>query len=232
MYHSLQPCLCLATGLPLGPWSMDSPPSLVSDLPSDHQTVTVGSVTGAGWPALWAPALTCCFTTNSLGSDLALAAIPRLGCWAHFCPVGWGSPALLTELSSSTPHPVGICQPFLIPDPWEVSMERWFFGKTHLGVKHFLNYQHSTTRACDLGDILSAHWGRWHRASKLCLPSYLQCGKCVITSSLVAKLISIPAMGCDVFLNSAGWPGRSFCPALGKDVWGFGDLFLVCFLSC
>lgn len=193
--------------------------------------LTVVTVTGADWAALWAPAWICSITTNALGSELALAAIPRLGCWSHLCPVGWGSPALLTELSSTT-HPLGSCQPFLIPDLWEVSMESWFFGKAHLGVKHFLNYQHSTARAYGLGDILSAHWGRWHCTSKLCLPSHLQCGKSVITSPLVAKLISIPAMGCDVFPNSAGCPGRSFYPASGKDVWGFGGLFLVCFLSC
>lgn len=33
-------------------------------------------------------------------------------------------------------------------------------------------------------------------------------------------------MGCDVVLNPAGWPGKSFSPASGKDVWGFGGLFL------
>lgn len=179
--------------------------TLIHGLPVWHQTfllatrlwLTVATVTGADWPALWVPALICSITTIDLGSQWALAAIPRLGCWSHLCPVRWGSPALLTELSS-TPHPGGNCQPFLIPDPREVSVERRFFGKTHLGVKHFLKYQHSTTKACGLGDILSAYWGRWHCASKLCLPSYLQCGKCVITNSSVAKLISIPAMGCDV----------------------------------
>lgn len=194
-------------------------PCLASNLPGDTTAWYLAGVTatGAGWPALWAPALICSTTTNGLGSELALAAIPRLDCWSHWCPVGWGSPALLTELSLTT-HPVGN---FLISDPGEVSVESWFFGKAHLGAKHFLNYQHSTVRACGLGDILPAHWGRWHCTSKLYLPSHLQCGKSVITSPLVAKLISIPAMGCECFsTQQAGQAGASIQPQERM----FGDL--------
>lgn len=216
-------------GLTLGLWSMDWPPIRPAWWPLD-----------CVWPWLLSLELTdlhfgllrwCALSSQMiwvlgwpwLPSPHLAAGLPYVLWCGEPCPADW----LILYSSSCRELPA-------LPDPWpwEVSMENWFFGKTHLGVKHFLYYQHSTARACGLGDILSAHWGRWHCVSKLCLPSHLQCGKCVITSSLVAKLISIPTMGCDVFLNSAGWPSRSFCPASGKDVWGFGGLFLVSFSSC